>query len=215
MSIEQRLADFINLLLEETLTSIQTNHVEQAERMLELSQIAEGDVKNLVSEIGEDEIDAALDAKLFDTKSRALVALNLAQERQSAIKLMVDQGMPNMMVTSGEINASAEFAISDESAVQTAQLKSAIDINDDAKIKEAMETMAEVDKEAALKDRKDERGAPDKIRTNAASMSMRVLNKVPLRDSHRIGVNVKPNSVKNASGNADFSIKLNFAVNYD
>lgn len=212
MSIESRLADFINLLLEETLASIQSSYAEQTERLLELARMADLDVDHFLENISEEDIELAASEGGFEGQDKEEIALILAQQQQSAIKLMVDQGFPKMIVSTGEISADTEFEISDTVPEKTRQARKP---KTTAKTVKPAGRSARPSKVSRPVAHEMPRSLQPRTALKGTKLAEQVLTKVPLRKDLGLGVKITPNTPKTGSGSARFNVKLNFTVQYE
>lgn len=114
MSAEARVADFIGRLLDDTLDSIQSSHIDQTVRLAAAAEAAALPVEEIAALIDENDVAAAQERPEFKGADKEEVRFALAA-RESALRLAaVEQGLPRLVIDTGEIAAKTTFRIEAE-----------------------------------------------------------------------------------------------------
>ena len=218
MENESRLAEFVNALIEETLSSVQSTYLDQIDRKLEAHRYASAPLEEIAKEIDDEDVQEAMDEKRFPSaRTLSAVRMEIAREEQALLKVVLDQGFPNLIIDHGKINAKLDFSFQNDTNSSTdtkAETKRL------TKAQKSKLTAAQLNR-AKIQTAQIRKGAGLKInRFSKSKLSANILSRQPQLGVTGLQINVQPKDEKNVSktdstsGNAAIDIDLNFKVIY-
>ena len=218
MENESRLAEFVNALIEETLSSVQSTYLDQIDRKLEAHRFASAPLEEIAVQLDEDDVKEAIAEKRFpNARSEKAVRLEMAREEQALLNMVLDQGFPNLIIDHGKINAKLDFSFNSTEAISSKKnettAKENLTARDRARLKKAGANNQ-------LKTRPQLKAGTHTERFSKTKLSSHILSKQPQLSASALQINVRPKDEKNVStsdssaGNAAIDIDLNFKVIY-
>ena len=220
MENESRLAEFVNALIEETLSSVQSTYLDQIDRKLEAHRFASAPLEEIAAQLDDDDVKEAIAEKRFpNARSEKAVRLEIAREEQALLNVVLDQGFPNLIIDHGKINAKLDFSFNTTEAISskkngiTAKEKENLTARERARLKKAGANHQ-------LKTRPQLKAGTHIERFSKTKLSSHILSKQPQISASALQINVRPKDEKNVSttgssaGNAAIDIDLNFKVIY-